>query len=136
MPMYDFYCANGHKFTRFVKLADFEVMQLCGCEAPATRAISAPFVIGDVPPYTSPIDGHLVSGRAASSEDLRQNGCLEWEPGIKEDGLRSRAESEQRLDQEVEETIESAITAMPARKRERLEQETLASNIEIVRSSA
>ena len=48
-----------------------------------TRAdIAAPMVVRDIPDYRSPVDGKVIGSRSTRREDLKRNGCVEWEPGI------------------------------------------------------
>ena len=42
----------------------------------------APRVVSDIPEYRSPIDGKPITSRSHRREDLKRNGCVEWEPGI------------------------------------------------------
>lgn len=42
----------------------------------------APYVVGDIPEYRSPIDGKLIGSRSTRREDLKANDCVAWEPGI------------------------------------------------------
>lgn len=44
--------------------------------------VCAPMVRPDIPEYRSPIDGKLISSRSTRREDLKKNGCVEWEPGL------------------------------------------------------
>jgi hypothetical protein len=44
--------------------------------------VCAPMVRSDIPEYHSPIDGKLISSRSTRREDLKKNGCVEWEPGL------------------------------------------------------
>jgi putative FmdB family regulatory protein len=44
VPLYDFKCAEGHRFERFVALVDFASPQACGCGAPTQRLITAPMI--------------------------------------------------------------------------------------------
>jgi putative FmdB family regulatory protein len=37
MPLYDYQCANGHRFERMVPLAQFDFAQLCECGAGAKQ---------------------------------------------------------------------------------------------------
>jgi hypothetical protein len=67
---------------------------------------NAPYVIGDTPDYTSPIDGRLISGRKQRREDLKRNHCVEYDPGMKDDAKRFRAEQERRFDRSLRETME------------------------------
>lgn len=136
MPLYDFRCSSGHSFTRFVKLADFDVMQLCECGAGAKRKISAPAVRVDLPTYVSPVTGKLVDGRRARRDDLARAGCVEYDPDRESDITRAREASEQSLERAVEETVESELSRMPARKRELLDSELRSgASVEVVRKS-
>lgn len=38
---------------------------------------SGPFVIGEIEPYQSMIDGSMITGRRQHREHLRQHGCIE-----------------------------------------------------------
>ena len=44
--------------------------------------IACPMVMNDIAPYTSPIDGKLISSRSARREDLKRSGCEEFEPSM------------------------------------------------------
>lgn len=134
MPLYDFICSAGHKFDRFLKLAEYDAPQTCECGATASKQLSAPRVVPDIQAYQSPIDGRVINSRAQRREDLRRNGCVEYEPSMKEHAARARAREEQELDAAVDATVEKEIYEMPAPKRERLISELEAgSDIEFVR---
>lgn len=120
MPLYSFECEGKHVFDRYVKLADFDAPQICECGAVAVRRICPVFVSADIQGYASPIDGRWVGSRAQRREDLRRNGCVEWEPGFREEGQKRRAREDAELFRRIEETADREIAAMPARKRERL----------------
>lgn len=51
-------------------------------DIPERSAVCAPMVQSDIPEYRSPIDGALISSRSTRREDLKKNGCVEWEPGL------------------------------------------------------
>lgn len=68
--------------------------------------INAPFVMGDTPDYTSPIDGRLISGRKQRREDLKRHGCVEYDPGIKDDAKRIKKQRDQRLERSVKECMD------------------------------
>lgn len=123
MPLHDYICSCGTKETRFCKMADLELPQLCQCGANMQRRVCAPMIQGDYPPYQSPIDGREISGRAARREDLLRNNCVEYEPSLKDHQMRAKAASEEKLESGVEETLNEQIVKMPSRKREILEQE-------------
>lgn len=42
MPLHDYQCGEGHRFERFVPLADLSEPQGCECGAPAQRLVCAP----------------------------------------------------------------------------------------------
>jgi hypothetical protein len=53
---------------------------------PDTDEVTVPrYVISDIEPYRSPIDGSVVGGRAQKRYDLEKNGCVEAEPRKKRD---------------------------------------------------
>ncbi len=44
--------------------------------------LATPQVMRDIPEYRSPVDGKVISSRSTRRNDLKANGCVEWEPGI------------------------------------------------------
>ena len=72
MPLYDFRCSEGHRFERFVALADFASPQACECGAPTQRLIVAPMLArSDV---IDPIRGP--DGRMHTSLSTFRAACL------------------------------------------------------------
>lgn len=67
---------------------------------------AAPYVMGDTPDYTSPIDGKLISGRKQRREDLKRNNCVEYDPGMKDDARRIRMDQERQFERSLGETME------------------------------
>ena len=126
MPLYEYKCSCGRWFDKYLKLADCGLPVLCECGKQAEKQLSAPFVQTDIMPYQSPIDGRYVGGKRARREDLRRSGCVEWEPGVREEAAQRRARAEEALDRGLEQTLDAEISQMPARKRELLEQEVRA----------
>lgn len=55
-------------------------------------------IIPDLPAYRSPIDGRVIDGRKQRREDLKRHGCVEYDPGMKQDAGRRRQGSERCLD--------------------------------------
>ncbi len=135
MPLHDYRCASCDEVTeRFVKMADLDLPQRCHCGLTLQRLISAPFVRGDLPGYTSPVDGRWIEGRSQRREDLRRNHCVEYDPGMKTEAERRRVSQDNQLEKDVENTLDAEISKMPARKRELLEQEVRAgASAELVR---
>lgn len=121
MPVYEYVCAEGHTFERYLKLADYQQPQLCIlCGGVGTKLISAPFVNGDYPEYASPRTGEIIRGRAQRREDLLRHDCVEWEPGFKEECIRRKAADDRREEADLDSLIDSEIQALPIRKREAL----------------
>lgn len=80
------------------------------------------YVQGDIC-YDSPIDGRPITTKQARIEDLRRNGCREYDPSEKEESVRNRAKEETRLEQKLDETVDQTLSTWSPRKKELLEQE-------------
>lgn len=123
MPVYEYACDCGERFDRYLPIAEYAQPQVCKCGRIAQKQISAPLVVTDLPGYQSPIDGRWIEGRKARREDLARNNCVPYEPSMKTDYERRMRQDAERLDRAVDETVDAEISKMPARKREKLEQE-------------
>jgi len=124
MPVYEFKCANGHSFTRFLKIADYDLPQTCKrCGGVAERQISAPRVMGDLKPYTCPITNKLIEGRKAHEENLKVHGCRVLEPGEREDFDKRKKQQDIELEKSINASVERFVEAAPAEKLERLANE-------------
>lgn len=123
MPLYAYVCADGHAFDRYLPVSSYAEPQTCECGAPGIKRICAPMVVTDLPGYESPVDGRWVEGKRARREDLARNNCVEYDPSMKQEYMRKVERSEQALEKVLDQQIEAGIHAMPARKRELLEQE-------------
>lgn len=44
---------------------------------PPRDEIAVPAVLSDIPEYTSPIDGRLITSRSHRREDLKRNNCVD-----------------------------------------------------------
>ncbi len=85
------------------------------------RHFNAPmiFVQGDIC-YDSPVDGRHITNLQARQEDLARTGCIPYDPEMKTDAQRRLKEGEDRLDRQVDETVDRMIANLPARKMEKL----------------
>lgn len=83
------------------------------------------FVRGDVC-YDSPIDGRPITSHAARREDMARAGCIEYEPGMKQDADRRVREQEAALEASIDRQVDAEYERMPARKREVLANEMAA----------
>lgn len=136
MPIYVYSCLGcGSRFERFMPLALYRQTVVHTCAGIGQKVILPPMVRGDLPAYTSPIDGRLIEGRRARMEDLRRNNCRPYEDGEKEYHERARAQENDRLEAAIDQTVEREFTLMPARKKELLEQEVLAGATTVVERS-
>lgn len=63
-------------------------------------------VMPDLPDYTSPIDGRLVSGRVARREDLKRHGCRPYEKGEREDAQRRTRDFDRQLERSIFQTAQ------------------------------
>jgi hypothetical protein len=83
------------------------------------REALAPAVFGDLPAYTSPIDGRVVDGRKQRREDLKRNNCRPWEGREQErkQAMKDRALHEKKLDTLAEKMAYRAWDMAPERLR-------------------
>ena len=124
MPVYEFKCPNNHAFTRFLKLADFNEVQICKrCNEVAERQISAPMVRGDLPPYECPITGNMIEGRKAHEENLKKHGCRVYETGETEIFKKKKADEEEKLFKQIDSSVEEFIAKATPEKKEALARE-------------
>lgn len=70
--------------------------------------------------YDSPIDGRPITNMQARKDDLARSGCIEYDPGMKQDHQRRLQAEEAALDRSVDEHVERSIAQMPSRKLEKL----------------
>ena len=123
-PVYEYLCQNDHEFERYLPMFEYQTLQFCDCGAPARKLISKPnvFVSPDIC-YDSPIDGRPITSKKQRLEDMARSGCVEYDPGIKQDRERFLEKSQKQLESKIDQTIENEIEKMPAAKRERLANE-------------
>lgn len=46
-------------------------------EAQKTAKLALPYLLGDIPEYTSPIDGNVITSRSQRREDMKRNNCVD-----------------------------------------------------------
>lgn len=87
--------------------------------------------------YTSPVDGRVIRSKSEREDDMRRNGCIEYDPGMKQDAERRTKEQEAALERSIEQSVERDFHKMPTAKRERLANELVAgATAETVRLTA
>jgi hypothetical protein len=123
VPLYEYLCWQGHLTLRFNSVANHSPIECCEtCGDMAQQIIGAPSAVKvaqDVC-YDSPIDGKPVTSWAQREEDLKRNGCVPYDPGMKDDHLRRLEEQEAELDRKVDEHVERCITKMSTKQRGQL----------------
>lgn len=122
MPLYEYRCKNGHTQTRFLPLSEHRAWVPCGCLEWAEQIITAPLLVKvaqDVC-YDSPIDGTPITNWHQRQEDLKRNGCREYDPEMKTDANRRLADGEAHLDKMIDAHVEEAVHKMPTATRGKL----------------
>lgn len=112
MPMYEYRCECGNKFTAFKKLVDYREPQLCTCGAIAEKVISKPMVSVDYPAYQSPATGKWVEGRKQHEEDLKRSGCRILEPGERQDMEKRKQAKEQAFEASIDNSVEKTFAEL------------------------
>lgn len=143
MPRYGYKCdACGTSFEVISRISEHQRTAECEeCGAIASQVITPPIVVipahmrFDAPSgYESPATGRIITNNRQRINDLAESGCIEYEPGMRQDVDRRVIEDDKALDKSVDETFDREIEKMPARKRERLDVEmAMGMNAETVR---
>lgn len=83
MPLYDFQCAEGHRFERMVPLSRFGDRQECACGEAAGRLVSAPLVVSDCMAPKWGVDGRLHDSRTSweRAADAKGDRFFPLQPG-------------------------------------------------------
>jgi len=123
MPCYEYECPNGHKFDKYLRMADYKQPQPCECGELGNKLFSPATIVNSFESYESPIDGSVISTPAKRREDLARSGSVPYEPGMRQDADTRAKESEVKLEREMDNTVDRLLSEMPSRKREKLESE-------------
>lgn len=135
MPIYEYKCACGTGFEKFLPVKEYNDPQSCRCGKTATRQISRPMSIKIQPDlcYQSPIDGRVITTHQGRTNDLERSNCIPYEKGMREDAQINARKMDEAIEKSVDETVEATIENMPAVKRELLQNELAHSSIEYTR---
>ena len=123
MPLYEYKCTCGKRFTRFLPLAQYRDPQACECGQIAEKQLSAPVVRGDYEGYQCPISGDWIEGKKAHEANLKKHGCRVLEPGETEACKRRRASEDAALEEKIAESAAEFVETLPTAKREQLGRE-------------
>lgn len=114
MPLYTFVCPEGHKEAGFAKIAERDNPRHCLCGGLFRRIIEAPALRPEIQSYQSPVTGEWIDSRAQRREDLLRTGSMEWEPGLRQDLAKRRAERFEEALAPLEKGVEEVARAMVA----------------------
>ena len=91
-------------------------------EKTPTERVASHYVVNDLPDYQSPIDDHVVHGRAGRREDFKRTQCRPYEGREQEEkeAARSRDYDDQKLDRRIDESAHRAYAQMHPDKRKAL----------------
>jgi hypothetical protein len=114
MPFYDYQCkVCANKVPHYRKIADRDDFP-AHCDMPMLRVISAPTVQVDIPAYISPASGKWINSRAQRKEDLKREGCIEMEPGLREHIAANSAAEKEKVAQIFDATVDRTVSEMHA----------------------
>jgi putative FmdB family regulatory protein len=114
MPFYEYHCNEcGQTFDAFRKMEQRAIPEY-HCAKEATRIISRATIRGEIEPYISPASGRLISSRYQRDEDLRREGAILNEPGLKQDIERRAVELREKTFEPIDKTIDDTVSAMHA----------------------
>jgi len=137
MPTYTYECGTCRKlFTKFSTMREHRNTSECECGSIAGQIIVAPpmMIIPQDFYYESPIDGRPITNRKQRLEDMARSGCVEYDPGVKQDYQRRIEQGERDLERAIDETVDRELELMPLIKKERLVEEMKAGfDLETVR---
>ena len=123
MPLYEYKCTCGKRFSRFLPLVNYRDPQTCECGQVAEKQLSAPAVRADYAGYACPITGNWVEGKRAHEENLKKHGCRVFEPGEREAFIKRRASEEAAFEDKIAESAAEFVETLPTAKREQLGRE-------------
>jgi hypothetical protein len=120
MPIYEAMCDGCGKSEDYYQAVETRHITPWCCGKSMRKVIlSASMVQGDLPSYTSPIDGKWIDGRKQRAEDLKRNGCRPWE-GLdqeKKEAAKQVKYADEKLDASLTKTAAETFHQLPLSKR-------------------
>lgn len=83
--------------------------------------------------FESPTSGKMITSMAQRREDMAQSECIEYDPGMRQDYEANIENSNNKLENDMMNTVEKEIDKMPTKKREALANEVMHSEVGIER---
>jgi len=126
MPVYVFECEYGHRFDKILKLKDYNTPQKCECGKDAFRKTVPTMLSPDIAPwdaYVSPASGRYITSYKQRRQDMKETGCVDYEPSMRKEQKRKQHEADLKLEKAIEQTVEREFDSMTSEKKERLTNE-------------
>lgn len=121
MPIYEAMCdACGKGEDYYAPVSERHMTPWCCGNAMRKVILNASMIQGDLPSYTSPINGKWIDGRKARKEDLKRAGCRPWE-GLSEEKKEAAKQNKyaaERLDASLTKAATEAFHQLPPSKRD------------------
>lgn len=114
MPIYSVICPEGHRDQIWSKIDQRDNPRHCSCGGLFTRVIDKPYVAPDNINYASPITGKAINSRQQRREEMKRHGCIDWDPGIRQDAERNREANCEKTARQLDATVDKLVTEMHA----------------------
>jgi putative FmdB family regulatory protein len=121
MPTYIYKCDSCGTFEKVSSMKEHKNYAFCKCNRMAFQVITKPMLI--IPKeisYLSPVDGTPITNKKERSEDLARNGCVEYDPCMKQDADRRIRESDKAVDDAIDQAVHEGIASFSAEKQAQL----------------
>ena len=113
MPIYATLCSScAESSTVFRHVADRNDLPSCGCGGNLCRVLSPPMLSVDIEPYVSPASGELITSRKQRTEEMTRLGFRTYEPGMKKDIARNRAEAQEKALAPILKGVDEIVTSL------------------------
>jgi hypothetical protein len=126
MPTYVYKCSEGHEFDIYLPLKDYNTTQKCTCGRDAKRITVPTMLSPDIAPwdaYVSPATGKYITSYKERRSDMKESGCVDYEPSLRKNFKKHQREDELKLEKSIDETVEREYEKLPSQKKEMLERE-------------
>lgn len=105
MPIYPCECkACGHYDEPWLPVSEYDKLPEC-CGQQMARVFTAPFVVEDMKPYKSPIDGQWVTTRSQHRDHMKKHDVVE----VGNEKLTRPARKEYKPDKELKKQLYEAL---------------------------
>lgn len=122
MPLYDYECACGERFQRYLPISEYDEQQFGMCGKPAAKIfLSVPMVkIQKDIRYRSPIDGREITTWKQRNEDLVSSGSIQLDDDVKKHINDVRKRQDEKEEKAIDEHVERYVETLDSKSVERL----------------